>query len=78
MHMNEMVKLLAERLHGHYERILREPMPWRMIDALASVEEMLEAREEGRATPARNGHVYTLHNGHCADKFVDLPSRLRR
>lgn len=42
------MKHLAARLHRQYGSMVRRPMPWRMIDALVSLEERLEERARRR------------------------------
>jgi hypothetical protein len=59
MVMNEVLTYLAERLRSHYARVVRQPMPWRMIDALSNLEETLEQRV--------SKSVRAPHDDHSAD-----------
>lgn len=43
--MTEMLKYLSGGLRRYYDAIVQRPMPWRMIDKLASLEEADERRE---------------------------------
>lgn len=68
--MNEMLKYLGLGLRSQYERVLHMPMSWRMIDAIASLEE----REEAARGAARDGRTdAAMHNAHSADKNSKRP-----
>lgn len=59
--MSDLLKHLAERLNRQYNAIVGRPMPWRMIDALSTLEEKLEEREQDREAPSDNGRVSPNH-----------------
>ncbi|WBT39726.1 hypothetical protein [Hyphomicrobium sp. DMF-1] len=42
--MTEMLKHLGGELRRYYDAIVQRPMPWRMIDKLATLEEADERR----------------------------------
>lgn len=43
--MSEVLAYLGEALRRTYEAVVQSPMPWRMIDKLASLEETCEQRD---------------------------------
>ncbi|WP_072394414.1 hypothetical protein [Hyphomicrobium sp. CS1GBMeth3] len=58
--MNEVLKYLGQMLRRTYGTIVQTPMPWRMIDKLAALEESEEkntplpsASQKDRAEPQR-------------------------
>jgi hypothetical protein len=50
--MTEMLKYLGSELHRYYNAIAQRPMPWRMIDKLATLEEVCEQK---RGQESQNG-----------------------
>lgn len=50
--MNEVLKYLGEMLRRTYGAIVEKPMPWRMIDKLAALEEAEE--EDARRAAGRD------------------------
>jgi len=43
-----MLKYLGQTLHRYYGAIVQQPMPWRVIDRLASLEEVCEEKDAER------------------------------
>lgn len=52
--MREILKHISGALHRTYNSVVQRPMPWRMIDKLASLEEAEERR-------AAQGHAGDEH-----------------
>jgi hypothetical protein len=52
--MSEMLKYLSKMLNRYYGAVVEQPMPWKVIDKLVTLEEV----EENRPTnePARAPH----------------------
>mgnify|MGYP001435104471 CR=1 FL=1 len=50
--MNEILKYLGDVLRRTYGVIVEKPMPWRMIDKLATLEEVEEREAKGQAEQA--------------------------
>lgn len=50
--MNEILKYLGDVLRRTYGAIVEKPMPWRMIDKLATLEEVEERDAKGQAEQA--------------------------
>ncbi|HEX2842316.1 MAG TPA: hypothetical protein VHO05_13655 [Hyphomicrobium sp.] len=40
--MNDLLKHLGQTLHHYFGAVVQQPMPWRVIDRLASLEEACE------------------------------------
>lgn len=60
--MNQVLKSLGAALRSVYGTIVLKPMPWRMIDRLATLEETCEREDKPRDTldtrpSATNGHL---------------------
>lgn len=45
MRMNEVLKSLGDALRRAYNSVVQKPMPWRMIDKLATLDEACEQRQ---------------------------------
>jgi hypothetical protein len=51
--MSDFLAYLGDKLRRTYETIVEKPMPWRMIDTLATLEETCERRDAESADGAR-------------------------
>lgn len=55
MSMNEVLKSLGDTLRRAYNSVVQKPMPWRMIDKLATLDEACERREPSNGSDAAQG-----------------------
>lgn len=46
-----MLKYLGQALHRYFGAVVQQPMPWHVIDRLASLEEREESETETRGDP---------------------------
>jgi hypothetical protein len=53
--MNEIMKNLGAELQRRFGALVRPPMSWRMIDALVTLEEACERREEDKGDTTQMG-----------------------
>jgi hypothetical protein len=75
--MSEIMKRLAAGLNRQYGRVVGRPMPWRMIDALVTLEETLEKREDGPAPRPTAAPVDTPRQQPSATTPPPLPQTKR-
>jgi hypothetical protein len=65
--MTEMLKYLGSSLHHYYSAIVQSPMPWRVIDKLATLEEVCEQKSsddgDNSYQPDLSGPPDTLDRG---------------
>lgn len=70
--MNEILKSFGGALHRYYNAVLQRPMPWRMIDALVSLEETCE--RDATSDPSKAGQAKAGQAASGGERRVGPPS----